>query len=243
MDNTITRSVNYDISILNTKYLKYKQKKVHICIYNIINSVENPFLLYLLFKYPENDILAFPNFIVKEDLLTESKQKFKNITNTHLEPEGYIMCGDDIYIFFYLKIEYKNQTLYDSHNELWWSSIYEICNSRKIMNYSIHNSVPRVFFDNSILIYLLDENKNPYIIPRIGYYGCYHTLLPYVSLLGIKQSRFSPYGNFVYFNNFKRSIKYGGWAFKGTQTEESKYIKKDKHDRYDKGGIVRFAIF
>ena len=125
---------------------------------------------------------------------------------------------------------------------MWWGTIYEICNSKKILYFKIQKCVTHLFLTNPILIFLLDKYNKSYKIPRIGYYGCYHSLLSYVSMLGVQQSSYSPYGNFFYFNNYKRSIKYGGWSFKDIETE-NKYIKKDKFDRYNKGGIVRFAVF
>lgn len=244
MDTVNSKTIYYNIKQkLSTKYLKYKKKRVHICIYSIVNENRNPLLLYLLYKYHTSDIMAFPNFIVENDMLTEVKKKFKKITNTVVEPEGYLMYNDEIYMFFNLKIFYKTQNCYDSKKELWWSTIDEICNSKKVITFNIHNSTTNMFLDNTDFIYLLDEKREPYLIPRIGYYGCYHTIMPYVTLLGIQQSKLSPYGNFFYFNSFKRSIKYGGWSFSGTEKEGKKYIKLDKHNRYDKGGVVRFAVF
>lgn len=239
-----TKTIYYNIKKqLSEKYLKHKKERVHICVYNIVNENDNPFLLYLLYKYPNNNVLAFPNFIVENDMLSESNKLFKKITNSSVEPEGYLVYEGEIYIFYNLKIFHSMQNLYESKNELWWATIDEMCNSKTIINFDIHSTVSNMFLNNTNFIYLLDEKKSPYLIPRIGYYGCYHKLLPFVSLLGVQQSKLSPYGNFFYFNNFKRSFKYAGWSFVGTEKDEKKYIKTDKYNRYDKGGIVRFAIF
>jgi len=244
METDNKKTINYNIKqLLSTKYLKYKKKRAHICVYNIVNENVNPLLLYLLYKYQKSSIISFPNFIVENDMLEEATKIFNNITNTIIEPDGYLIYDDEIYIFFNLKIIHKMQDFYESKNELWWTTIDEICNSKKVINFDVHRSVSDMFLNNVQFIYLLNDKNESYLIPRIGYYGCYYKIMSYIGLLGVQQSTHAPYGNFFYFNTFKRSIKYGGWSFVGTEKYNKKYIKLDKHNRYDKGGIVRFAVF
>ena len=235
--------VNYNIkTILKNKFKICKGKRAHICIYNIVNTDINPFLTYLLYKH-SNDMLSFPNFIINENVEKEADTMVNKITKFNIENEGFIENNNDIYIFYNLKTFFKKQNLYESTKELFWCTIYEICNSRKVLNYDVHSSVTDIFLENSILIYILNDENVPYIIPRIGYYGCYYKLIDYIVLLGIQQTSYTPLGNFIYFNNFKRAFKYGGWLFKGNENEEKKHIITDKYDRYDKGGIIRFAVF
>jgi hypothetical protein len=230
-------------SILSSEYNKIeKNSRIYLCIYNISNIQFNPILMYLLYKYPELDILSYPNFKLKRKAFDEIKQFYFDITNANNDPEGYLIFNNDVYVFFELKINFKVQNRYKSENELWWTTIYEMCNSKQLLYFKIHKTVTEIFMKYTKLIYLVDDNNIPYVIPRIGYYGCYHSLISYVTLLGIQQSSYAPYGNFYYFNNFKRAIKYGGWSFGGSISDE-KHIIKDKHNKYDKGGIVRFAIF
>lgn len=240
MNSTIV----YDIdSILSKEYSKInRNSRIHLCVYNITNKEYNPFLVYLLYKHPKIDILSFPNFILKTNSEKEIKKFYQDITGKNNDPDGYLTYNDEIYVFFNLEIKYNVLNKYNSDNELWWSTIYEICNSKKLLNFNIHDSVSELFLNFTLLIYILNKKNKPYTIPRIGYYGCYHSLISYVTLLGVQQSSFSPYGNFFYFNNFKRAVKYGGWSFKG-ETDNKDYIKKDKDDKYDKGGVVRFALF
>jgi hypothetical protein len=237
--------IKYDIrAILSKKYNQNtKIKRIYVCIFSINNIDNNPFLVYLLYKHSDPEILTFPNILFKNDILKESKGLFTKITATEQDPEGYLTYKGDAYVFFNLKIHYKVQNKYEAKNELWWGTIYEICNSKEILYFKIQKCVSDLFLNNQLLIFLLDNHNNSYKIPRIGYYGCYHSLLSYVSLLGVQQSSYSPYGNFFYFNNYQRSVKYGGWSFKGNDISENKYIKTDKFDRYDMGGVVRFAVF
>jgi hypothetical protein len=239
----MNHNVIYNIkSILSTDYTKInKNTKVYLCIYNIINTQYNPMLVYLLYKYPKLDILSFPNFISNNHHKTEINRLYHNITGVSGEPIGYIEFNRDIYVFFNLNIDYIVFNKYKSNNELWWTTIYEMCNSKKIIYFKIHETVSELFLNYTKLIYLVNQNKIPYIIPRIGYYGCYHKLLSYVTLLGVQQTLYAPYGNFFYFNNFNRSIKYGGWSFKGIDNKD--YVIKDENNKYDMGGVVRFALF
>jgi hypothetical protein len=237
-------SIIYDIStVLSHEYGKINNNsRIHLCIYNIINNEYNPFLVYLLHKHPKIDILSFPNFKLNTNPMKEIKRFYNNITGINDDPNGYLIYNDDIYVFFNLDINYKALNKYNSKNELWWASMYEICNSKQLLHFNVHESVSELFLNYTILIYILNQTNMPYTIPRIGYYGCYHSLISYVTLLGVQQSSFTPYGNFFYFNNFKRSVKYGGWSFK-SKTERSDYINTDRDNRYDKGGVVRFALF
>ena len=43
------------------------------------------------------------------------------------------------------------------NSQLWWATIHEICNLKKILNFPIHNSVSYLFFNNNKLIFL--KNK------------------------------------------------------------------------------------
>ena len=230
-------------SILSTDYKNIKNNsRVYLCIYNIINKQNNPFLVYLLYKHPELQILTFPNFIFKTDIIKEIKKNFFKITNVDADPDGYIVFKNNIYVFFNLEIVYKVMNKYSSTNELWWTTIYEMCNSKELIYFKIHENVTELFMNYTKLIYLVNNKNIPFVIPRIGYYGCYHSLISYVSLLGVQQLAYAPYGNFFYFNNFKRAIKYGGWSFSGSNNDKD-YIITDKNNKYDKGGIVRFAVF
>tara|TARA_Y100000741_G_scaffold363256_1_gene351073 strand:- start:1418 stop:2455 length:1038 start_codon:yes stop_codon:yes gene_type:complete len=240
MDTNIVYNIN---SILSKDYNKIKNNtKIYLCIYNIVNRQYNPFLVYLLYKYPKLDILSFPNFKLNNNPIKEINNFYHSITGISTDPSGYLIYNSDVYVFFNIDIKYKVLNKYNSKNELWWTTIYEMCNSKKLLYFNVNEIVSELFLNYTKLIYLVNENKMPYTIPRIGYYGCYHSLISYVTLLGFQQSSYSPYGNYFYFNNFKRAVKYGGWSFKGV-SENKDYIIKDKYNKYDKGGIVRFALF
>ena len=234
-------NIIYNIkNILSTEYTKIKKDtKIHLCIYNIINNQYNPFLVYILYKYPDLDILSFPTFRVNNNQIKEINEFYHKISGVNNEPDGYLLFNNDVYVFFNLEIKYNVLNKYDSSNELWWATIYEMCNSKQMLHFDVHDSVSELFLNYTKLIYLINQNKIPYNIPIIGYYGCYHLLLSYVTLLGVQQSSYAPYGNFFYFNNFRRSVKYGGWGFKG----DKDYIIKDKDNKYDSGGVARFALF
>ena len=130
------------------------------------------------------------------------------------------------------------------NSSLWWTLMDEICNSRKVINFPIHHSVYMTFFRNPSLIYVKSGN-NRVPIPKVGYYGNYYKFIPIVAAIGSQNSLRGQLSksNLFYFSTFRKAIRYAAWS--PLYQERIAYNKKvtDIDGRYDKGGIVRFAIF
>ena len=141
----------------------------------------------------------------KDTIKSASKKLTKDLYPSN-DCLGYIQNSKGIFLFY--EIPYKNYKvpLLKKKNQLWWATIHEICNRKKILNFPIHNSVTKLFYNNSKLIYL-KNNKNINIqIPTISYYTETKELLPFISIMGIKASSMRTFGPYYYFTDFINSL-------------------------------------
>ena len=151
-------------SILESNYTDLEYKSVFVCIYTIPYSEIHPFLLYLLYKYPDTNTVSFPMVNIKDNNIEESSSALvKDNTGEKLLPDGYLKFNGNVYIFFNYDKEYKKQLL-TAKSELWWTSVYEICNTNQILNYPIHHTVYNLFYNYTSLIYLEDNISTPMIV-------------------------------------------------------------------------------
>ena len=138
-----------------------KNKKIYIGFYNISNDVYPPYLRYLFTKGDES-ILNF------RSINNYDSDKLSNIikgtVGKNIDVDGYVIYKDVVYIL--CNVENIN---YINSNEYKWCNMYEICNNEKHKEYKINNNVKLFFYNNPILIYLLDKNNNPYKIESIVY--------------------------------------------------------------------------
>ena len=220
---------------------------LNICIFYINYNVKLPFLQYLLFKNKDStndEVLTFPFKIMKkgENILIQSKKIFKEIIGDEKNPLGFLQNNEQVYVFFHVDMEINNTSLMYRKNEWWWTLIDEICNSRKLINFPIHQTVYSIFYLNPKLIYLIENNKE-YEIPIVGYYGTSSNLLNYVTTLGIKASIEREFGPFYYFKNFIGATRRAGWSsnYKKIYIEDTNIVKTN--GQYKQGGYVRFALF
>ena len=229
---------NYDLSTLTKNTAPLKNKEVFLCFYGIFEREKNPFLSFLLFKYPSTDLMSFIKIKLSDNIEKSINEFSLRTMSIECNIMGYKTYDTHHYVFCFLDFPYMLQNEHSKKSQLWWATIDEICNQHRVLTFDIHHSVYGIFFQNPSLIYLLDEDKKPLVIPRIGYYGCNYKLMSYVSALGIQQSEYTPFGNFYYFNSYTRAFKYAGWDY-----NPGKYINVDEHNRVEEGGIVRFAVF
>ena len=215
---------------------------LNICIFNIHYNYKFPFLQYLLYKH--DDIITFPFEIIKknENILLKSKKIYNDIIGENKNPLGFLQNNENVYVFFNNETHTNNMSLKYKKDEWWWTLIDEICNSKKIINFPIHETVYSIFYLNPKLIYLIEDNKK-YEIPTVGYYGTSSNLLNYVATLGIKANVEREFGPFYYFRNFIGSTRRAGWSsnYKKIYMEDNNIVKKN--GQYKQGGYVRFALF
>ena len=248
---------HYNIENLNTDFnliTSNNKTKINICCYRIVVSNKYkefafPFLQYMLYKYPysnkeHNDLCIFP-FEKKDNknIIKQGKSMVKKIFSLELVCKGYTQNRNNIYLFF--NIPYKNMAIgkLNRNNELWWATISEICNNKKMINFPIHKSVYNIFYNNPFLIYLKNGKKQNIEIPQICYYGDSYEIMPAAASLGIKNRNGHWTGDFYITNDLIGACRWGMWS---TNLREKKMFGKtitDKEGKFKKGGLLRLVVF
>lgn len=245
--------INYTYKInhilKNPEVTSFKTDKlIHLCIFNIIEqSQSEPFILYLLNKDVNSNILYFPHFNTRENIYTQAtehnKELFKewNILPTF---KGQTEDDNNVYLFYEVKHNYILENLY--YKDIWWwVAIFEIVNIRKILNFHIHNSVFELFYNNSLLMSLFDEKNNKIESPYIGYCGSYYTKISFISVFGLpKQRPEMQLGPYYYFHTYKGAGRNAIWtSTRKQETMNGQDIALHDGGLHKRGGLVRFAIF
>ena len=231
-----------------------KNEKINICCFRIVKSrpnkiINNPFLQYLLYKYPSNggsfsDLFIFPFTKYKSgDILTISKKMIKTLFNKIYNPLGYIKNKDGVFLFYHIEFLSIMVSKVDKSISYMWGLIDEICNQKKIITMPIHKSVTNLFLRNPKLIYLKDKDKLCIETPTVVYYGAGEDLLNYIATLMVKGSTVKSFGPYYYFSDFKNSIRLGGWTSNYEKMKIRDKTLTDINGKYKQGGFVRFALF
>ena len=248
---------NYNLNgVLNSDFSQLKPTPntfVYACCFRVIVSkpnkiIQNPFLEYLLFKYPNSNashsnLCIFPFRILGKDSIKQASKKLLN--DLHYKTTsclGYIQNSKGIFLFYEIPYKKYNATLYKKNSQLWWATIHEICNSKKILNFPIHHSVSYLFFNNNKLIFLKNKDNINIQIPTIGYYTESKELLPFISIMGIKASSSRTFGAYYYFQNYKNAFR-GSWSSNYKKREIQNKIITNDDGLLKCPGFVRFAIF
>jgi hypothetical protein len=229
---------NIDIILESNSY-----NKIYICCYQVINEREAvcPFLQYYLTKDVLNENLVFPtlnliNINLNNDKLIEiAKEYIFLLLNNHnyynfnniMEYNGAMYYNDDIYLIFDLTKCKLQIDFLIKNSKIWLCLIDEIVNQKNICNVNISNRVTNFFVNNSDLVFLYDNDDNIYETPSVCYVGKNWNRLNFTHAFGVSKSdNKSILGPYYYFTNFNNAIE-----------------QCDYTDKYDKTGIVRFAIF
>jgi hypothetical protein len=158
----INKSLKSNISDLHVN----NGDEVFICIYEILfkinSSKENPFLQYLMYKYPKteknDELMVFPFFrYSKGNVLDETKKMVKQLVNEDVKFKGYMKFEGKVYMFFGRENKSFTFKQLQSTNKYWWCLMDEICNKKQVIHYPIHKSAYRLFLSNPNLIYLYES--------------------------------------------------------------------------------------
>ena len=265
--NTISKSYQkkdffYPLQeILQTDFKKIDTKNlrvINICLYNINCTLTSPstpsrcWLEYYLWKYPQSssllsDLFVFPfekynkKKTVKEianNILTKLFKKEKSIFN------GWIQRKNDVYIFYKYKIPKWTIHYINRNQSTWWISIHEICNSRRVLNFPIHPSVTKIFYENPKLIYLIKSlDKTRIEIPSIVFYGSSIQRIPFAAVFGIRNHRGIAGANY-YFGTYNAAVRYAAFSNNYQNITFGQNIKVTNNiGKYLQGGIIRFIAF
>ena len=255
-----TDKANKDYTYFADNLVKDFPKKaytnVKVCLYQINKEELHPFLMFLLYK-DEHNVLDFPT--EKLNGIDPILAKFREIFaewNAEIEYKGFIKDGEGIV----LVLEYDASANASSkalantkelqkgtyNNKWWWVLTAEVINVKEVLNFPIKKSATDFLLKNQELC-LLKQKKTAvvYETPEVGYYGNYYKKIAAVASLGLsRESPYASFGPFYYFSNYTHAIRNAFWSNKAKPVKiGEEYITVDDKGRYDKGGIVRFALF
>jgi hypothetical protein len=206
-------------------------KIINLCLFKVVERNNTlPIILYLLNKDKHNHNLYFPHYDGNndQDIYKKANDYVKLILkNVNYIPllKGNLEFKNQIYIFFELNFKYNIEKL-DQKKDWCWTSIFEIVNSKFVLNFPIHTSVTQLFLNNSLLLFLYNENNNKLPSPEIVYLQTNSSILSFLLTLGIPRSSsnnsLGPYYFFKTYNQVKNDI-----------------IK----NKYKNGVIIRLAVF
>ena len=85
--------------------------------------------------------MSFLKLHVKSKIKQEIHAFF--MKNVGMIPEimGFKKHNGNVYVVCFLDFKYLIQNEYSKKRELWWTTIHEICNQRRLMKFDIHQSV------------------------------------------------------------------------------------------------------
>lgn len=248
--------VIYNLSKLNknTKNISYKNNDaVFVCLFQIIqnsqvNTVYQPYLTYLLYKYPEtnkNEHLIFPFKIIKNNNnpLNISKNIIKNITDGKTDFKGFLSHNNNHFFFYQLVTQYNPILLQKRNNQLWWTIMDEICNKKQLLNFDISPICYNLFYNNPYLIYIYDFNNNKIEIPVVSFYGGPAEIIPYAAAVGIRANASTTYGSFYYTKSFNGCMRNSLFTSNYRERNIFRKIISNKDGKYFQGAVIRFAAF
>tara|TARA_B100000963_G_scaffold70602_1_gene58867 strand:- start:1248 stop:2405 length:1158 start_codon:yes stop_codon:yes gene_type:complete len=241
--------LNTDFSSLQTTPKTF----IYVSCFRVIESknnkiIQNPFLQYLLFKYPSSNssysnLTIFPFRILGNDTVKQCGKKIMNDLNYKtVDCLGYIKNRRGVYLFYEIPYKKYKVNLLKKNSQLWWTTIHEICNLKKILSFPIHKSVSKLFFDNNQLLFLKNKKNNNIEIPTVGFYTETKELLPYISIMGIKSSSSRTFGPYYYFDNLQNAFR-GSWSSNYKKREIQNKVITDQNGLLKSPGFVRFVIF
>tara|TARA_X000000368_G_scaffold75573_1_gene55984 strand:- start:3950 stop:4984 length:1035 start_codon:yes stop_codon:yes gene_type:complete len=226
--------------------------EINLCVYLISTIGKCDTIYYLLYKYPENDILTFPRI---NDISVLNKF-LDNISEYKTDVKGYYVHDGEIYLFIsasYKSVEDSNVKSYILNNDVckrdniwWWAIIDEIVNVRMIFEFEIHNSVTDLFLKNNWLSFLYDMNGDVLKHPSIMYLGDHYNNVVFQSAFGLyRKSLWNKLGPFYVFTDYKNAVKNAlETSYRSTDSYlENSNIYIDNTMKHTKGGIIRCIIF
>jgi len=257
-----TNYIYYLDQVLNSSEPRFMSgKEVQLCIFKIVQQPRvPPFLVYLLNKDSKTNIMYFPHFLTEGEIFNEATNKMNKIYENYSripEYKGYYETDHNIYIFYEQQV-YTADNLWvaqrappselKSDEKWWWVTIFEIVNTRKILNFLIDRTVYSIFFKNQLLLSLFNSKNEKIDSPYIAYYGGSDNYIAFIAAFGLpKESPTSNLGPYYYFYTYHGAGRRAIWTkkFNGKLVNErnNEVITQNEYGVYKRGGIVRFVLF
>lgn len=239
----LTHDVEIDVG---EEEIMDKEILVEFLVYYINNTAYKPFLEFMLYKSSEDDILYFPNFsqstsnyeivenasLLLDNLLGEGLCTFKGrvIESPTMNNVKSARIHQRILLLYELR-EKNNTPCCGRHTDsIWWATVSEIFNHRKLMFYDISETVTDVFlaYPEAIKIY---HKESLIETPMVFYNGSDSNTARYNAVFSVKRANSeSRYGPFYYFTHLYNAMRYACYD-------------SDTGEKNTKGGVVRFVIY
>lgn len=219
---------------------------VEFLVYYINHTGYKPFLEFMLFKSSEDDMLYFPNFLhstsnyeilenaslLLDNLLGEGLCSFKGrvVESPTMNDVKSARIQQRIILLYELREKNDTDMRLRHTDSIWWGTVSEIFNYRKIMFYDISNTVTDVFLAYPAAIKIF-HNEVLLETPMVFYNGSDSNTAKYNAIFSIKKANNdSRYGPFYYFTDLYNAMRYACYDI-------------DTGEKNKKGGVVRFIIY
>jgi len=244
-------NLKLDMPLLNIK----NYENIYICSYTVNNDGKYPFLRFLLTNTFISETLVLPKLPVFRSftslelinyskvylfglLLLNNFAEFEEV----VEFNGFYEYNRCLYLFYDTsKCKLQINDIY-SENHLWLTLIDEIVNQKHLCKIPIDCSVSDFFILNDEFCFLHDENNNGYEIPIVSYTGKPENRLNFTYVFGQTMSdKNGILGPYYYFTDYDTAFNEA--VLFTTDTNEYKKTDIFKINTFEKGGLVRFAVF
>ena len=163
-----------------------------------------------------------------------------------IQCKGFYVLDDVVKIFYDLtECKVHINDIFES-NTTWFCLLDEIVNHRRVLNFSIDETITSFFKNNMDFCFLLDENNVIYEVPSVYYAGRNSSMtLNFTQMFGVStNNKNSILGPYFYFTDYQTAVRQGCWTIDNKPADKyGKVITDNEDGRYKNGGIVRFAIF
>lgn len=234
---------------------------IEFLMYRISKNAYKPFLEFMLYKADnvlylpnvmckrgsngDGDNIYDKVVTTLDTIFIDGKYKIKG----RLIPSNYMNSIDETYlneryILFVECILHDTETETETETEgttsiqyipdetkLWWATISEIFNYKKVLFFHVHDSVVNLFYSYPDMMNMY-MGGNLLEAPIVVYNGNNDRYTKYNAIFSLKKSsQFSRYGPFYYFTDLHSSFKYAC------------YDIEDDMQKFEKGGLLRTIIF
>ena len=219
---------------------------VELLVYHINKDAYKPFLEFMLYKSHDDDTFYFPNFsqnnsdyeivenasILLDNLLGKDLCKFKGriVESPSMNDVKSARINQRVILLYELTEKSDTVHLVTYNDTMWWSTVSEVFNYRKILFYNISDTVTDVFvaYPAAIKIY---HKESLLETPMVVYNGSDSNNAKYNAIFSIKKANNeSRYGPFYYFTDLYNAMRYACYD-------------TDTGEKNTKGGLVKFIIY
>ena len=219
---------------------------VEYLVYYINKKAYKPFLEFMLYKSDDDDTFYFPNFsqdtssydilenadLLLDNLLGADLCTFKGrlIETDYMNDIKSAYINQRVILLYELKEKNDTVPRMKKNDTLWWATVSELINYRKILFYNISDTVTDIFlaYTQAIKLY---HNESLIETPMVVFNGSDSNSAKYNAVFSIKKSdNESRYGPFYYFTDLYNAMRYSCYD-------------NETHEKNKKGGLVRFIIY